>query len=473
MKILENKVRRIVKSENYNTIFDKKTGVFVRGGKTVKDDPKCSPMPEIADIEISSGKCHNSCKFCYKQNSSEGKLHNMTFEEFKTIFHKLALTTVKVIYEDGTVKEGEYNTSFDCWDYALMKSDIQNYLNEKLTKMGFKVKNILVYNKGLLSQIAFGITSPYDNPDFFKMMEYARSFDVIPNYTINGQDMTDKVAERTTNLCGACAISILSDKEKSYDAVEKLSKQFIDLNQKIRIVQTDKDYSWLTTQYWFKFKDDILSTELEGMFEGDYFDIVLKDYIEQNNLTEDETDELLGNIIKKRFKINFHIVAMEDIFDLIMQTMKDVKTDKRLKGLTAIVLLKYKPKGTNAGKFKQLSKEHYQEIFDYAEENKIGIGFDSCSAPVFMESIKNKENSESLEMLAEPCESTLFSIYINSYGETSPCSFCENEGEWTEGISVLKCHDFISDVWNNERIKNFREKLLNNDRHCPMFNLED
>lgn len=473
MRILENKARRIVESKNYNTIFDKETGVFIRWGKTLDDDVVFAPMPEIADIEISSGKCHNACPFCYKENVANGRLHNMTFEQFKTIFHKLAITTVKIIYEDGTSKEGEYNPSFDCWDYALMKSDIKNYINEKITNMGFKIKNILVYNKGLLSQIAFGITSPYDNPDFFKMMEYARSFDVIPNYTINGQDMTDKVAERTLNLCGACAISILSDKEASYNAVEKLSKPFMDLNQKIFVITTNKKYSWITTQHWFKFKDETISNSLEGMFKEDYTETTLKDYIEQNNLTENEINELLGNVIKKKFKINFHIVAMENTFDLIMQTMKDAKSDSRLKGLNAIVLLKYKPKGTNAGKFKPLTKEQYKTIFEYAEENKIGIGFDSCSAPVFLETIQGKENKKELEILAEPCESTLFSIYINSYGETSPCSFCENEREWNEGINVLECMDFISDVWNNPNIKEFRAKLLKNNRHCPMFNLED
>lgn len=55
---------KIVKSENYNSIFNAKTGMFMRWGKTVNDDPDyCEIGPEILDIEISE-VCHQGCKFC-------------------------------------------------------------------------------------------------------------------------------------------------------------------------------------------------------------------------------------------------------------------------------------------------------------------------------------------------------------------------------------------------------------------------
>lgn len=50
MKILENDKKRIVRSKDYNTVFDKTTGYFMRWGKTKKDDPQRAHMPEIADI---------------------------------------------------------------------------------------------------------------------------------------------------------------------------------------------------------------------------------------------------------------------------------------------------------------------------------------------------------------------------------------------------------------------------------------
>ena len=63
--ILETDKTKIVKSEDYNSVFNKQTGFFARWGKTKDEDPQFSKYPEIADIEISSGKCHNNCPFCY------------------------------------------------------------------------------------------------------------------------------------------------------------------------------------------------------------------------------------------------------------------------------------------------------------------------------------------------------------------------------------------------------------------------
>ena len=43
---------------------------------------------------------------------------------------------------------------------------------------------------------------------------------------------------------------------------------------------------------------------------------------------------------------------------------------------------------------------------------------------------------EKLKTFAEPCESTLFSSYIDVNGDFYPCSFAENTKGWETGISV-------------------------------------
>ena len=101
--ILETDKTKIVKSEDYNSVFNKQTGFFARWGKTKEEDPQFSKYPEIADIEISSGKCHNNCPFCYKANTKRGLLHNMTLQEFRFIFHKIADTVMVITYHDSTV----------------------------------------------------------------------------------------------------------------------------------------------------------------------------------------------------------------------------------------------------------------------------------------------------------------------------------------------------------------------------------
>jgi hypothetical protein len=103
MKITENNEWKLVRSENYNYNFNKKSGLFMRWGKTKNDDPEFSPYgPEILDIEIST-ICHGAngipCSFCYKSNTAKG--HNMSFETFKKILDKLPKTIGQIAFGLG------------------------------------------------------------------------------------------------------------------------------------------------------------------------------------------------------------------------------------------------------------------------------------------------------------------------------------------------------------------------------------
>jgi len=192
-KIQETKEMKEFRSENYNFNLNKITGEFKRWGKTLEDDPNYSPFgPEILDLEISTSVrpadehlydknrlvydegCRGLCPWCYKNNGNY-PTYNMTFAEFKIIFNKLPKT---------------------------------------------------------VGQIAFGILNIGTNPDFFKMMAYASANGVKPNYTAHGLDVTDEYAKRTSEICGAVAVSVYN-KEKSYDAIQAFTEAGI--NQKIYI----------------------------------------------------------------------------------------------------------------------------------------------------------------------------------------------------------------------------------------------
>ena len=67
----------------------------------------------------------------------------------------------------------------------------------------------------------------------------------------------------------------------------------------------------------------------------------------------------------------------------------------------------------------------------------------------------------------EPCESTLFSMYVDVHGMAHPCSFTEDE----HGVSMLEAKDFLADVWNSPRFQLFRSKLLFGGRKCPAYNV--
>lgn len=342
-EVYENDGCKLVRSKDYNYNFNKIDGKFMRWGKKLEVDPSVSIFgPEILDLEISQGKCMGQCPECYKCNGAVEQVHNMTFNDFKNIFHKVSET-------------------------------------------------------GLLTQIAFGICDIGTNPEFFNMMRYAKENGVIPNYTCHGLDMNEEYAKLTSEICGAVAISVYN-KEKSYNAVKML---------------TDA-----------------------GMKQ-----------------------------------VNFHCIAHDKSFNKIKSIIDDIQTDDRLKGLNALVLLRYKPKGNGIGKFNQLSIEQYKDILLYAEEKGVRLGFDSCSAPLYLDAIKDDVDYNIKSMYAEPCESSLFSSYINCKGEFYACSFCEGEGMWKSGLSVLQCNNFVEDIWNNEKTIKFRNMLLNKCRECPMFNL--
>lgn len=336
--ISENQEYKKCVSEGYNFIFRKSDGLFLRWGTTKEDDPQYSPFgPEILDLEISEGECLGNCPFCYKCNGSGVETHNMTLEEFKTIFHKIPQT---------------------------------------------------------LTQIAFGITNIHTNPDFFAMMEYSREHGVTPNYTCHGLDVDEEVARKTAETCGAVAVSIVN-KEKSYNAI----KMFTDAGMK---------------------------------------------------------------------QVNIHFMLSEETFDRAFQIVDDIATDPRLKNLNAIVFLQYKAKGRQPDRFHAISSpDKYKALVQYAEERKVGIGFDSCSAPLYFKSIEGHPNREMLSQFAEPCESFgMFSSYINCYGVYFPCSFCEGEPGWEEGLDVLNCQDFLEDVWHAPLVQKWRKMLLESSQGC-------
>lgn len=331
MKIKENKNIKIVKSENYNYIFNKQTGFFARWGKNKNDDPIMSPAPEILDLEISSGKCMKSCSFCYKENSKNKKQEHMSFETFKNIFNKMPR---------------------------------------------------------ILTQIAFGLTDTFSNPDFIKMLEYCRNNKIIPNLTSHGLDITEENSKILAKYCGAIAISYSNNKKRIYESINHLYNA--------GLKQINIHY--------------VLAEE-----------------------TVKEVFNVIDDLIKSKVKIN------------------------------AIVFLQYKPKGK--GNWHSPTLQNFKNIIEYCNEKEINYGFDSCSAPLAFKSVEGTKQQKDMELYGEPCESSLFSSYINHKGEFFPCSFAEGVQGWEEGINVLKVKNF-DEIWNNEKVKHFRKYLLNSSKNC-------
>ena len=96
---------KIVKTPDYNYVFNDKTGFFARWGKTVNDDPQMSKIgPEILDIEISE-ICSQNCNECYKSNTTQGD--NMSLDDFRKILDKMP-SVIQVAFGIGNIPKPIY-----------------------------------------------------------------------------------------------------------------------------------------------------------------------------------------------------------------------------------------------------------------------------------------------------------------------------------------------------------------------------
>lgn len=334
-------------SPKANYAFRIKDGLMFTWGKTQEDDPERFPAPNIADIEV-TGCCTGlrgdgiTCPFCYKSNTPTSGTY-MTFEEFKHI--------------------------------------------------------IDVYPKSL-TQVALGADACLTcNPDIWKMMEYCRSKNIVPNVTL-ANVINDEVADNLAKYCGAVAISVYDDYDIAYNSIKKL---------------TDR-----------------------GMTQ-----------------------------------VNIHLLIAENYYDRAKKVMHDVLEDSRLEKLNAVVCLGLKKKGRGKG-FERMSDEHFKEIIEFAINNNIGIGFDSCNSKRALD-VLGEEIADSVI----PCEASLESSYINYKGYYYPCSFMEGEGDWKEGISlkdINSAEEFVDKVWNNPKTLHFKDCLLKTRekncygcRECPYY----
>lgn len=132
--------------------------------------------------------------------------------------------------------------------------------------------------------------------------------------------------------------------------------------------------------------------------------------------------------------------------------------------LNAIVFLLLKPKG-DRNQLTSVDELHQvKALFNHARGAEVQFGMDSCSAPNLLKATED-ENLFSIESV-EPCESTLFSLYINVDGDAFPCSFTEGQLGWEKGIPILEQDSFLGGVWFDKKLTAWRKKILASSQEC-------
>jgi len=303
-----------------------------------------------------------------------------------------------------------------------------------------------------------------------------------PEYSKYGPEILDiEISTICSNGCSFCYKTNTSKgKNMSLDDFKKLFKKFPDTLTQIAFgigdIDANKDL-WDIMRYCRE-NNIIPNITINGnrMKASDYNQlhtlcgavaVSLYDYDTCYNAVK----ELTGRGMKQ---VNIHALLSEETYDKCFQVMRDSQIDDRLDKLNAIVFLWLKPKGKR-NKFHQLkSMKKFKELIDYAFNNHISIGFDSCSSSNFLNAIKDRKDYKKIEEMVEPCESTLFSYYINVDGIGFPCSFSE---DIYKGIDIKKAKDFLRDVWFGKESKIFRKNAIgskdsNKCRNCTLYNLK-
>ena len=198
------------------------------------------------------------------------------------------------------------------------------------------------------------------------------------------------------------------------------------------------------------------------------------------NRCYDSVEKLIRNSkeIGRKMAINIHCLLANETYDGVMELLDDMKSDKRLEGLNAIVFLSLKQKGRGVH-FNKLEFDKFKHIIERCMKENIPYGMDSCSANKFIKSLDElvdvKKKNDIMTMI-EPCESFgLFSMYVDCYGNYYPCSFMEKTGKWENGINLLKINNFVKDVWYSRRLckdRNFsikKAKCNGGCTSCPYY----
>jgi len=173
---------------------------------------------------------------------------------------------------------------------------------------------------------------------------------------------------------------------------------------------------------------------------------------------EDMTFESIKKLTDRGMKqINIHFFLATETFEKAKRLIDKRFTEERIKNMNAIVFLSLKKKGRAKNNYTQLSQEKFNELIEYALKRNVPIGFDSCTAFKFMKAV---DYDKKYEPYVEPCESSLFSSYFNVKGEFFPCSFMEGEADWKKGIKLEDVTDFNKDLWNNKKVVDFRNKVI-------------
>jgi MoaA/NifB/PqqE/SkfB family radical SAM enzyme len=163
-------------------------------------------------------------------------------------------------------------------------------------------------------------------------------------------------------------------------------------------------------------------------------------------------------------QINIHALMSTNTYEEVFKNLGYLIGSRAIGLVDNVVFLGLKPMGRGSTDT-PLSGEKFKILVEKVKASNTGVGFDSCSANRFVRLYPEYKDNPTVE----PCESGLFSAYVDVDGLFYPCSFST---EAFTGFRVENCKDFLEDIWYSDEVYSWRNRLLRNCRSCPIHKVE-
>lgn len=409
------------KKGNFTTIFNTKTGEYLRAFD-VAEDPFMAEYPHLIDCGI-MGKCeHGRSGLCLK-------------------------------------------AGIKCY---------QNGLNDDMPNMSLEnYKKVIDQSEGRMFEIALGGRGDPDmHEDFEEILKYTREHNIVPNFTTSGLGMTPEKAALCKKYCGAVAVSQYSrlsslvpelavrsvhnpSKKKVYKSVE-------DIPVKFTLGGIDKNCVWDAPLYLI----DGLSygwDELHHMYYSDEPQNYEFYRVYNEEQSPNYTMKAIQMLLDAGVKTNIHYVLSNTTID---EALIRLKYGGFPKGINAVVFLLHKPIGLGTEEdVLDINDSRVKEFFELVDNGHFDfkIGFDSCSIPGVLRWSKHIDTTS-----IDTCEGSRFSMYIDAQMVALPCSFDNQDKKYAVQLSDDVS---IEDAWNSPEFEKFRSSLRNSCPTCPKRDL--
>ena len=417
-------IKRYFDKENkFAEIFNTQNGLYIRTGvldennKDTGKDPFMRNFPALIDVGImghcvhgASGLCARSGVQCYQNG-------------LKTCIPNMSLTNFKKIVDECKDK---------CFQFALGgRGDVDQHEN------------------------------------FEEILKYCHENNIVPNFTTSGLGMTPEKAKICKKYCGAVAVSMYSRIDTSSPKLA-LRPVHIKENQKVYRCEDDIPVHFTLGNKNQNCYFDNPYYMINGLaFSPDeyshmYFSDKPQEYEFYRIFEEKQDPNYTMNAIQMLMdagvKTNIHYVLGNNTID---EAILRLKYNGFPKGINAIIFLLHKPVGLGKEEnVLNINDPRVIEFFKLIDSNKFDfqIGFDSCSVPGII-NLTHNITAESIDS----CEGGRFSMYITSDMKALPCSFDNQDLNYSYDIS----NDTIANAWNSKQFNDFRNHFLHSCPNCP------